>query len=92
MTDRSDGVESGREEFVYHEKHERHERHEQRGGASLLGIYELTEMKLRIQLAKIGTPRPTELVNEVSKLPEGQFLLELERNPDESVRKLLNWK
>lgn len=48
-----------------------------------LGIYELTETTLRIQLAKPGDPRPAEFVTEVSKLPEGQTLLDLERKLDE---------
>ena len=54
------------------------------GGAELnqLGIYELTETTLRIQLAKIGESRPTELVADQSLLPEGQLLLELERSFD----------
>jgi hypothetical protein len=43
------------------------------------GLYELTETSLRIQLAKIGEPRPLELVADKTKLPEGQLLLELGR-------------
>jgi hypothetical protein len=51
-----------------------------------LGVYELTETSLRIQLAKIGEPRPTELVSDKSQLPKGQLLLELERSFEEIVQ------
>jgi hypothetical protein len=51
------------------------------------GLYELSETKLRIQLAKLGEPRPTELVKDKAELPAGQLLLELERGLESEVPK-----
>lgn len=44
------------------------------------GIYELGETSLRIQIAKVGEPRPSEFATEKSKVPTSQLLLELERD------------
>ncbi|WP_010584966.1 hypothetical protein [Schlesneria paludicola] len=53
---------------------------------SQLGIYELTETTLRVQLAPIGEPRPTEFIADEVSLPQGHVLLELERKLDNKIR------
>ncbi len=54
------------------------------------GIYELTETTLRIQLAKPGEPRPSELVTDKLELPEGHLLLEFDRKMDDALTKANN--
>ena len=46
---------------------------------SQFGIYELTETSLKVQVAPIGEPRPTEFISDEASLPQGHVLLELER-------------
>ncbi len=48
---------------------------------SQLGIYELKDDRLKIELAKPGLPMPKEFSADPNKLPEGHVLLELERDP-----------
>ena len=56
-------------------------------GTRMEGIYELTEMNLRIQLNEPGQPRPTELVTDKANLPKKQYLLEFDRSLDEKLTK-----
>jgi hypothetical protein len=44
------------------------------------GVYELTETTLKIYLAPVGKPVPSEIVKEASAIPEGYTLLELRRS------------
>ena len=54
-------------------------------GTRRLGIYELTETKLRLQFSNLGEPRPAEFVSDQSQLPAGQNLLNLDRKLDERL-------
>ena len=53
--------------------------HEQ-GERTQLGIYELSGNRLKIEIAKTGKPRPKEFSPGKDKLPEGDTLLEFERD------------
>ncbi len=46
---------------------------------SMVGIYEVTDFKLKIQFAKPDQPSPTEFTNQMGQVPEDQMLLEFER-------------